>query len=55
MFVWCPWDINLEINKIQSIFNLKAGEKHQYHQVPQNFWSCDLDAIMHKYACYGYI
>ena len=47
--------IFLEINKIQSIFNLKVGEKHQYHQVPQNFWSCDLDAIMHKYVCYGYI
>ena len=45
----------LEINKIQSIFNSKVGEKHQYHQVPQNFWSCDLDAIMHKYVCYGYI
>ena len=47
--------IFLEINKIQNIFNLKVGEKHQYHQVPQNFWSCDLDAIMNKYVCYGYI
>ena len=47
--------IFLEINKIQSIFNSKVGEKHQYHQVPHNFWSCDTDTIMHKYACYVYI
>ena len=47
--------IFLEIDKIKSISNSKVGEKHQYHQVPQNFWSCDSIAKHHIYSCNEYI